>query len=273
MIIELKHGLEGFWGGEASFDSILNVKGKIFRAHKNRKTLYIEKNGKGYFIKIHRRIGWKEIFKNLLSLRWPIVTARNELRAIKKLEELGIETMTVAGFGERGIPPAWLESFIITEELKNTISLEEFTRDWKHRPPDIHLKRALIKKVAFIANCLHTHGVNHRDFYICHFLIDIDSINKKSPEEEPRLYLIDLHRVQLRKHTPRRWKIKDLAGLYFSSMDIGLTRRDIFRFMKIYSGKPLRNILKDNAEFWELVRRRAVRLYEKDFQRSPDPLI
>ncbi|MGK3446169.1 hypothetical protein ACSLO8_31100, partial [Escherichia coli] len=31
--------------------------------------------------------------------------------------------------------------------------------------------------------------------------------------------------------------------LYFSSMNIGLTQRDIWRFMKVYFGMPLRKIL------------------------------
>ncbi|WP_284729451.1 lipopolysaccharide kinase InaA family protein, partial [Escherichia coli] len=42
---------------------------------------------------------------------------------------------------------------------------------------------------------------------------------------------------------PRRWRDKDLIGLYFSSMNIGLTQRDIWRFMKVYFGMPLRKIL------------------------------
>ena len=43
--------------------------------------------------------------------------------------------------------------------------------------------------------------------------------------EKMRLYLIDLHRMQLRRKTPSRWIVKDIAGLYYSSMDIGLTKR------------------------------------------------
>jgi hypothetical protein len=95
----------------------------------------------------------------------------------------------------------------------------------------------------------------------------------KSLEEESneglRMYLIDLHRVQLQEKVPRRWIIKDLAGLYFSSMDIGLNRRDILRFMKFYSGKPLRTSFREDSRFWELVKRRAVKLYEREFKRLP----
>lgn len=268
MIIELQNGVKELYQEKEDFDRILNIQGQTFRRHKNRRTLRIIRNGKGYFLKIHRRTGWREILKNLIRFRFPVVSAENELRAIRRLEGIGIETMRVAGFGKRGIPPAWLDSFLITEELENTVSLEDLSRNWPAAPPDFTIKTTIIKSIAEITRCMHQNGVNHRDFYICHFLVDSNSLKKLS-DKGLRIYLIDLHRVQLRKHTPRRWKIKDLAGLFFSSMDIGLTRRDVFRFMTIYSGKPLRQLLTEEADFWSSVQRRARRIYLKDFQRLP----
>ena len=46
---------------------------------------------------------------------------------------------------------------------------------------------------------------------------------------------------------PRRWRDKDLAALYFSALDIGLTRRDLLRFLGAYFACPLRQILRDEA--------------------------
>jgi heptose I phosphotransferase len=264
-MMELSPELLEHFRGEGPFDEILNLEGKAYRLHKNRRTLRIERNGRGYFVKIHRRMGWGEVLKNISSLKWPVLSARNEYRAIKKLEALGIDTMRISGFGERGVPPVWLESFIITEELENTVSLEDFCKDWKKNPPEFLFKTALIRKVAGIARTLHQNGVNHRDFYICHFLLD-----RGKPLSPPlTLYLIDLHRVQVRGSTPERWIIKDLAGLFFSGMDIGLTSHDLFRFMEVYSGKPLRAVLKDEKCFWEQVHFRAAKLYTKEFKRPP----
>jgi heptose I phosphotransferase len=265
-MMELRPDLGKFIKGTGAFDEILNLQGKVYRQHKNRTTLRFVLDGKGYFVKIHRRIGWGEVIKNICSLKCPVISARNELNAINKCEELGVATMKIAGSGERGVPPVWLESFLITEELENTISLEAFCRDWKNNPPDFRLKAALIRKVAGISRTLHRNGVNHRDFYICHFLMDLNSNPASSVFN---LYLIDLHRVQIRSRTPRRWIIKDLSGLFFSSMDIGLTKRDLFRFMKVYSGKPLRSIFKEDLYFWRQVLDRAVNLYKKDFKRLP----
>ena len=251
-----------------TFDDSLNLDGKVFRTHKNRKTFRITKNGKGYFIKTFRRTGWNEIFKNLIQLKWPVLSAMDEVHAICRLEELGIPTMKMAGFGIRGIPLIRLESFIITEELENTVSLEKFSQNWAEHPPDFSLKLAILRKVAGIAKGIHQNGINHRDFYICHFLLDMSSFEKDT-QEGLKIYLIDLHRTQLRTSVPQRWIIKDISGLFFSSMNTGLTRRDLFRFMKTYSGKGLREILENDMRFWSKVRKKAIRLYIKHFRRLP----
>jgi hypothetical protein len=75
--------------------------------------------------------------------------------------------------------------------------------------------------------------------------------------------------MQLRRSTPKRWRIKDVAGLHYSSMDLGLTRRDLLRFMKIYTPSPLRETLGQKSDFWPRVNRRALRLYQTEQRRSP----
>jgi hypothetical protein len=54
-----------------------------------------------------------------------------------------------------------------------------------------------------------------------------------------------------------------LAGLYFSSKNVGLTSRDILRFMKAYRGQPLREILKKENVFWLKAKKRGDKLYRK----------
>lgn len=252
--------LQADLGSDANFDHIMALQGEIFRALDGRKTIRFERNDRGYFAKLHTGVGWKEIFKNLLQLRMPVIGAQHERLAIQRLGELHIDTLKLAGYGLRGRNPARLQSFIITEELSGTISLEDFCCDWRSASPDPALRRALIKKVADIARQLHEHGVNHRDFYLCHFLLE--NLTQPAPDNL-HIYLIDLHRAQLRPRTPQRWVIKDLAGLYFSALDIGLTRRDLLLFMKVYQGLPLKNILCDKRAFWAKVEERALRLYRK----------
>ena len=62
--------------------------------------------------------------------------------------------------------------------------------------------------------------------------------------------------------------VKDTAGICFSAMDIGLTRNDRFRFMKIYSGKTLRDTLREDAGFWRAVESAATKLYNKELRRQ-----
>ncbi len=267
-MIFLRPDFRPHFPADDAFDRILRLEGEVFRQLAGRRTLRFEVGGKSYFIKIHLGVGWKEIVKNLVHLRLPVLGASNEWRAIRRFEELGVDTMAIAGYGQRGWNPARLESFIVTEDLAGTVSLEDFCRDWAVDRPDPKLKRALIDKVAGIARTLHQNGVNHRDFYICHFLLDPATAQSVSGNYEPRLHVIDLHRVQLRRRTPERWVVKDVAALCFSSMDIGLTSRDLYRFMMRYTGLPLRKI--DMASpFWSKVVKRAVKLYYKEFGKQP----
>lgn len=230
------------------------LSGERFRHLDGRTTQRVQLGDKYYFIKQHRGVGWKEIIKNILQLRWPVISAENEWRAIDKLRALSVSVPTVVGFGKRGLNPATMESFILMEELAPTISLEDWCKNWRLSPPLFKEKRRLIAEVARIASLLHEHGMNHRDFYICHFLlhqpVDKDWANVT-------LSLIDLHRAQIRCRTPERWIIKDLAGLYFSCKDIGLAQRDLYRFMKGYRHKRLREIVTMEAAFWQKVKTRG----------------
>ncbi len=238
------------------FEDVSSLRGEVFREVAQRRTIRFEWRGRGYFAKTHFGVGWKEILKNLSQLRLPILGAENEWRAIHRLTSLGIETMTAVAYTNDGLNPAATRSCIVTRELVNTISLEDLC---KH---DLTpgLKHKLVKKLAVIAGKLHDHGINHRDFYICHFLLDTTTIE----QDNPVVYLIDLHRAQIRRQTPRRWRVKDIGGLFYSIYDLGFNRRDLYRFMKIYSGKGLRQTLSEDRSFWRSVRSRADNLYRQD---------
>ncbi len=146
----------------------------------------------------------------------------------------------------------------MTEDLANTVSLEDFCEDWIANPPALQLKRALIRKLADISRRMHRSGMNHRDYYLCHFLLDM---SKGEPSADNlTLYLIDLHRSQLRAETPRRWIIKDLSGLYFSALDIGLSERDLLRFIRVYTGLPLKQALNDFHWLWNPLMKKAAKL-------------
>lgn len=241
------------------------LQGEIFREVESRRTLKFYVQDRPYFLKLHLGAGWKEIIKNLLQFRLPILGALNELVAIKKVEALGVNTLTPVGYAAQGNNPATIHSCLITRSLENTRSLEELAEDGQI---DMTLRRRLVRQIAMTSSKLHDGGVNHRDYYICHFLMDMDTFTQQSPT----LYLIDLHRAQVRRDTPQRWRVKDVSGLLFSAIDFGLTRNDIYRFVKIYSGKSLRETLKEDRRFWKQVLSRADKLYRKDHGRASSHL-
>ncbi len=245
------------------FVDLNQLQGTVYRAQPGRKTIAFTYHNKRYFAKIHTGVGWWEISKNILQLRWPIVSAAPEWNALLKLKALGVRAPIPVAFGKQGINPARLKSFIITEAVLATMNLEEFLT--AQGPVEFKLKKRLIESVAHIAKTLHENGMNHRDFYLCHFLLD----TSRSDLLNPQLYLIDLHRAHIRKKTPLRWKIKDISGLYFSTLNFNFTKRDYLRFIRSYSGQPLRQALGRNKLFWQIVTRKAHKLYRKMYLHSP----
>lgn len=268
-MLKLADSLQAAWQGEDIYDLLLNLDGQVYREKEGRRTFRFEVAGQGYFAKVFMGIGWKALLSCFLKCRKPIISADNERRAIEKLTRIGIATMHLAGYGKRGINPARRQSFIITQELKPTVSLEDYCRDWKTRPPSVALKRALIKRVAQIARALHSNGIMHRDLYLCHFLLDTSQPLDGPQDPLPLLYLIDLHRAEQRRRVKDRWRIKDVAGLYFSSMDIGLTQRDRLRFIQEYSQRPWHVSLREAPRFWKEVERRAQAGYREFRRKNP----
>ena len=243
-----------------SFDKAMTLTGECFRRQKGRTTQQITIDDKNYFIKLHTGVGWFEIFKNLLQFRLPVVSAKNEWCAIQKLQSIGIGVPAVCHYGERGVNPAKKQSYVLMEAITPSISLETLCQHWVKEKPDFTFKQKLITEVARISRLMHEHGINHRDYYLCHFLLETaDHYGKQ--KNNITLTLIDLHRAQMRNKIPQRWRVKDLAGLYFSSKDIGLTKRDLLRFIKQYRGQSLRKIVTSDNTLWNKVIQRGEQLY------------
>lgn len=271
-MLELDEHLRAHLPKENTFDWLMNVEGQVHRAVKNRRTVEFALGGRRYFIKVHRGVGWGEVLKNWLYGRPPIVSAEPEWRAIAALQAAGIATPLVAGKGLRGRAPAQLESFIVMPALEGMISLEDLARDWRgaRGRTRVLLKRVLIQRIATIARTLHGAGMNHRDFYLCHFLTRDRDWSRWTPADPVELTLIDLHRVQKRAAVPERWLVKDLGGLLFSALDAGLTTRDLLRFVADYRQQPWRDTLPREERLWRKVLANAGKLY-RSFHHHPPP--
>jgi UDP-glucose:(heptosyl)LPS alpha-1,3-glucosyltransferase len=204
-LVVLRAELVDLWRDQPVFEKVRQLTGEVAREMPDRQTLRFECNGRAYYRKWHRGVGWREIVKNLVRLRWPVLGARNEWEALNKMRALGVPGLIPVAYGVRGKNPARQESFIITRELSDVIQLDHF---FEQRQVSARAKRAIVAKVASIARELHAAGINHRDFYLCHFML-----REASLFGAPEITLVDLHRAQLRIAVPERWLVKDL-GLF-----------------------------------------------------------
>jgi heptose I phosphotransferase len=257
------------WRAGDPFERVRALRGAVLRNLNGRRTLRFDINGAAYYVKIHQGIGWGEIIKNLAQLKRPVLSARNEWEALRLLRQIGVETMTPVAFGLRGRNPARAQSFIITEELAQTKSLETLCATWRSQPPSLALRKALIERIATMVRQMHQAGMNHRDCYLCHFHLHVPPGREYPTPDNLHLFVIDLHRAQVRHRLPRRWRIKDLAGLYFSAMNVGLTRTDCCRFIQAYEQASWSEIGRHRARFWRRVIKTATRLYRKHFGTAP----
>ena len=232
-----------------TFTQAMQLRGKAFRDVPGRKTLQFTLAGKSYFIKQHFGVGWREIFKNLLSFKMPILGALTEVKAIEKLDTIGIATTPLVAYGQRGCNPAKQQSFVITEDLGEIITVEELCADWQSKPIDF--KQQLLEKMANLASQLHGAGLCHRDFYCCHFVL------KKADLAQGHLHLtlIDLHRMLFNQSKNGSSVMKDISGLYFSAKQAGLSAEDLTLFKQHY--------LPQSEQFWQQVEARSERLLSK----------
>jgi serine/threonine protein kinase len=180
-----------------------------------------------------------------------VIGAKNEWQALQQCQALGIKTTPLVGYGESGLNPAKQRSFVLTQPLENMQNLEEVMHEGRLSSSD---KRKIIYQLAQIVRTFHQAGMCHRDMYLCHFLL--------SSEQSLQLYIIDLHRVVIRDKISKRDEIKDLAALFYSSFDMGITLRDYFYFLKIYKNQSLKEIMSDPSI--KLIVKRAQAIYIKD---------
>lgn len=264
----LRDELVGYWQPDSVFSQVESLTGTVARDMIDRQTLRFEIEGRGYYRKWHRGVGWREILKNILQCRLPVLGAKNEWIALNKLQALNIASLIPVAYGERGQNPAKRQSFIVTRELTDVIQLDHY---FEQQQPSFRQKQRLIKAVAIIARSIHEAGINHRDFYLCHFMLDDASLIMN---ESPKVYLMDLHRAQCRVCVPLRWQIKDLGALYFSTLNLSFTRGDIVRFLRIYFADDLRDIVQRKMSFLCAIKRRASKMYLRDFGHAPhQPLL
>ncbi len=116
-------------------------------------------------------------------------------------------------------------TFIILAGVQNYLRASELFAEFAEMR-DSKPKGCLIGRIAGIAGKMHSMSFAHQDLYLLHFFVKT---------ETDEIFIIDLQRAIMGDAFSRRWRIKDLAQLHFSSAEL-LTRTDMLRFWKKYCG-------------------------------------
>jgi len=160
----------------------------------------LRRNGRRYHLKwfFHGRL-------------WPRPSpAEKEHRNALRVSDLGIPTVVPVGWGRhpRG-------TFFVMEGSPGHAIYDIEPR------PTISILRSIAAELGRYVARLHDARICHRDLYVDHVLIDGDSAR-----------LIDLGRA--RSFLRRRWILKDLGGLLFSSWREGLPQELSRAFLRSY---------------------------------------
>ncbi|MEO6436828.1 MAG: lipopolysaccharide kinase InaA family protein [Tepidisphaeraceae bacterium] len=143
--------------------------------------------------------------------RYPAPTsmADDEVKAIKRLQQAGIATVPLVGWGRL----ADGRSFVITEDLAGFRDSEKLVSEGM--PFSL-----LLVVTAHLAARLHDARLHHRDLYLCHFFARVSGDRSC----DVGLRLIDVARVKrLPRLFARRWIVKDLAQFWYSTTKLPVT--------------------------------------------------
>ena len=114
-----------------------------------------------------------------------------------------------------------------------------------------------LAELARLARTFHGAGFFHKDFYLGHILL-------REEGGEFALFLIDLQRTDRHPRPRRRWFVKDLAQMLYTTPSPPIQRTDLVRFFRLYRGVP--RLGRDDRRFIGAIvakHRRMVRRVER----------
>lgn len=150
-------------------------------------------------------------------------TAWTEWYWLRELARAGIPAAEPIAYGAEMI--GWWErrSAVVMKAVEG-VSLER----WCARHAGRRLPRAVAIRLAELVARFHALGIAHRDLYLSHiFGADLDTA-------APQLSIIDLQRVLRTGLRRRRWLVKDLAALNYSTPPPAASLRDRVRWLRQY---------------------------------------
>ena len=234
-----------------AFDDFFHFdRGRLINQNSKRNVVVFElvQNGQSrtFFMKRFIQPHFKDMLSALCHFGKLCSQAEVEWRNAKILLDNGIETYHPVCFGVQSRLGLEQQSFFITEQIKGPCLTDYLSRAW-NRLSDTEKSTLVVKLGAFFQK-IHTAGIRLPDSYIWH-------IYRIEPEDNGSytLGIIDLHRMQIRTHSPAR-AAKDLGAFLFSLPDGFMDQRCRALFMDRYlDNGGIRNIdaFKRDVQRWE----------------------
>lgn len=168
---------------------------------------------------------WQSSHKSMMSC---------DLDPAENLGRAGIDTPKIVAYGEQWGAFFEKRSFTITEKIPRAESLEQKLPEYfqnHSEAENLKRQREFIKRLGQFAKTFHDTGYRHRDFYLAHIFYCEDGV----------FYLIDLQRVFKPRLLAERFRVKDIAQLYYSAPGSVFSKTDRLRFYGNYTGKGFLN--------------------------------
>jgi heptose I phosphotransferase len=220
--------------------------GEELRRYPEKSIVRFEHGGVRYFLKRYHYSRALFFIRSLLKFNFPVFSGPIELKRLEQLENSGFRVPEALAAGIGGTLFRGL-SFIVLKELSGQ-SLEDLVQSPKLGAISLRRQRERAKSLGLWIRRFHDAGFCHKDLYLCHLFLN----------DKNEWGLLDCERVVHRQTAvPRRWIIKDLAALYYSSK--GVERSCRLSFLAGYFGKLSASSLRMLAK----VERKAERLARK----------
>jgi hypothetical protein len=206
-----------------AFDSGRDLAKSGLPSHRSRLRFETNSPNAVMFLKRYDRPPVLLQLKNWLSAGWRVSTSSLDVTAAQNLCAAGINTPKTIAYGDEWNAFFEKRSFIITESIAGAESLEKKLPDCFYGPPapeNLKLRKDFIRRLAAFVRTFHETGYRHRDLYLCHIFYT----------DSNQFYLIDLARAFKPKIFSERFRIKDIAQLFYSAPGRYFSSTDRLRF-------------------------------------------
>ena len=220
--------------GLTSIDSVfaynagVNLAKKNLAGFRSRLRLETDQPGATMFLKRYNKPPALVQIENWLSHRSRKSFGLTEFASASRLSAAGINTPKTVAYGEQIGVFFEKRSFIITQMIPNAESLERKLPAFFIGPATaekLNLRRNFIAGLAAFVRKFHQTNYRHRDLYFSHIFYD----------DSGKFYLIDLARAFKPLIWRERFRIKDIAQLYYSAPGAYFSGTDRLRFYLGYA--------------------------------------